>query len=362
MSSRTPLSPIARRTLKTVLVVVLVVGALGAVLMVSGLSPNPLSTGPETVVTDISGDTTVTVTYVTGSNEPQQFEVTGIRSKLSDQQENWAYIPRSSLPPELERIADDYDAGVVTVGDRAVVGNLSAATVRIDRQPVTVVAPAGMDVDPARKAYFLEKFLSPYSFNPNPAGRVTLVIAPSALPSSGMMYGSSGYIAQTAFWDGTAGSVWVHEYVHSQRAFELAPEMRWFDEASATYFSYRVMQEQYEPVTDEDVQSRLRAQGDYPETTLANHEEWSGTRADYHRGAKLLYVVDAEVRAGSDGEQTLVDVYRAMNRHGGPITVDEFVRIVEEASGEDEEWVREAITTSGDLNRSVDRASAGFEG
>ncbi|WP_259517630.1 hypothetical protein [Halanaeroarchaeum sp. HSR-CO] len=314
------------------------------------------------VVTDVSGDTTVTVTYLTASNETKQFEVDGVRSKLSDEHQNWAFVPRSSLPPELEAVGSDPDAGVVTVGERALVGDLSSATEEIDDQPVMVVAPTGMDVDPARKAYFLDEFLSPYSFDPNPNGQVTLVIAPSALPSAGMMYGDSGYIAQTAFWDGTVGSVWIHEYVHSQRSFALAPEMRWFSEASATYYSYRVMEEQYDPVTDEDVRERLMLEDTYPETTLSNPAEWTGTRANYHRGAKLLYVVDAEVRAGSDGERTLVDVYRAMNRHDGPITVADFVRIVEATAGNDEQWLHDAITTDDDLNESVDRASAEFEG
>lgn len=346
---------------KLVVAVVLLVGVLGVAVLLSGAVPNPLATGPAAVVTDVSGDSTVTVTYVTDSNETKRFAVTGVDARLTDESENWAFVPRSSLPPELEEVAGNPDAGVVAVGNRAVVGELSAATVHVDGQPVTVVAPAGMDVDPARKAYFLEKFLSPYSFHPNPTGRVTLVVAPSALPASGMMYGDSGYIAQTAFWDGTAGSVWIHEYVHAQRSFEVAPEMRWFTEASATYFSYRVMEEQYDGVTDEDVRDRLMTQDRAPDVALANPSVWEGTQANYHRGAKLLYVVDAEVRAGSDGERTLVDVHRAMNRQDEPVTVDEFVRIVERQSGEDEPWLRDAITTGDDLNRSVDRASAQFE-
>ncbi|WP_214676552.1 hypothetical protein, partial [Escherichia coli] len=82
----------------------------------------------------------------------------------------------------------------------------------------------------------------------------------------------------------TAGSVWVHEYIHSQRAFTLAPEMRWFNEASATYFSYRVMEEQYHEVSDADVQNRLFRKDTYPDTTLSTPSEWDGTHGNYHRG------------------------------------------------------------------------------
>lgn len=361
MRIRTYLSEQNRGTLKSVLGVVLTIGLLGAVVMVSGFTPGPLLGGQGPVVTDVSGDTTVTVEYLTASNEPAQFSATGIRSDLSNEAGNWAYIPRSSLPPELAAIDGSTETGVHTVGGWAVVGNLTASTVSINQQPVQVVAPAGMDVDTARKAYFLEKFLSPYSFHPNPTGQVTLVIAPSALPAAGVMYGDSGYIAQKPFWDGAVGSVWVHEYIHSQGAFTVAPEMQWFTEASATYFSYRVMEEQYHEVSDADVRNRLIRKDTYTNTTLANPTEWDGTHADYHRGAKLLYVVDASVRSGSDGERTLVDVYRAMNRHEGPITVDEFVHIVEQQSGEDEQWLHEAITTDRDLNRSVQQSESAFE-
>ncbi|MFW6002980.1 MAG: hypothetical protein ACOCPT_00980 [Halanaeroarchaeum sp.] len=350
-----------RLTPAAVLGVVVLIGVLGGVAVVAGGVPNPLATGPEAAVTDVSGDTTVSVAYVTDANETRRFEVTGLRSQLSDEAGNWAFVPRTSLPPELEAVGGDPEAGVVTVGEWAVVGDLRASTVHIDDQPVTVVAPTGMDVDPARKAYFLEKFLSPYSFHPDPTGRVTLVIAPSALPASGMMYGQSGYIAQTAFWDGAAGSVWVHEYVHAQRSFELAPEMRWFSEGSATYFSYRVMEAQYHGVADEDVRDRLMAKDTAPQTALADPSAWAENRANYHRGAKLLYVVDAEIRAGSDGERTLVDVHRAMNRQEEPITVEEFVSIVETHSGEEQEWLSDAIRTDEDLNASVHGASSEFE-
>lgn len=361
MSNRLPVSERTRETLQLVLVVVLTISLFGGAVTVSGLVPAPSLGGQGPVVTDVTGETTVTAEYATASNEQAQFSVTDIDVELSNEAENWAYIPRSSLPPELASVDGNVDAGVLGVGDWAVVGNLTASTVYIDRQSVRVVAPVGMDVDPARKAYFLETFLSPYSFHPNPTGRVTLVIAPSALPAAGVMYGDRGYIAQTAFWDGTAGSVWIHEYIHSQRAFTLTPEMQWFNEASATYFSYRVMEEQYHAVSDEDVQNRLFRKDTYHDAPLANPAEWEGTHADYYRGAKLLYVTDAAVRAGSDGERTLVDVYRTMNRDEDPITVDGFVHIVERHSGGNEQWLHEAITTDRDLNRSVQRSESEFE-
>ncbi|MFB6150736.1 MAG: hypothetical protein ABEJ40_02915 [Haloarculaceae archaeon] len=305
--------------------------------------------------------TAVTVTYANGTGPRRQFAVDGVDPGLTNASAGWAYLPRSALPAAL-RGADGPAAGVVTVGEWALVGDLAGETVRIGPTRLTVAAPAGMAVDPGRKAGFLARFLGPYSLGPPPGERVTLVVAPDALPSDGRTYGTAGYVTQHAFWDGDVASVWVHEYVHARQAFELTPGMTWFGEASATYLSYRVMAEQYDPVTDADVRARLAATPDFPDAALANRSTWAGTRANYHRGAKLLYAVDAAIRRGSDGNRTVVDVFRAMNRRDDPVSVAEFVRLVERFAGGDVTWLRSAITESGDLDPRVERARGAFEG
>lgn len=319
--------------------------------------------GPEAVVEAVSvtDDTTVTVTFSTDANGTRQFTATGVEAAMVDADEDWAYLPRSALPARLERVAGDHTAGVGVVGRWALVGDLAVASAHEGRARVTVVAPAGMDVDPGRKAGFLARYLSSYALRPGSADPVTLYIAPDALPSDGRMYDDTGYVTQHAFWDGDAGSVWVHEYVHAHQAFALEPEMRWFREASATYLSYRVMEEQYGPVTDADVRARVTASPDYSGTALANYSAWDGPHAAYDRGARLLYAVDAAVRSGSGGEHTLVDVVRAMNERRAPVSVAEFVRIVERHAGGPEEWLRTAITEPGDLDGRVRNASSAFD-
>jgi hypothetical protein len=220
--------------------------------------------------------------------------------------------------------------------------------------------PGEVDVAPARKARFLAEFVSPYRLHPSPPETVTFVVAPDSLPSNGRTYGETGYVTQRAFWDGDATSVWIHEYVHTRQGFELAPEMRWFREASATYLSARLLEEQYEGVTERDVRTRLEATPDHPRTALANRSAWSDTTADYERGARLLYAVDAALRTGSDGNRTLVDVVRAINRRTGAVTVGEFVDIVERYAGEIE-WLRPSITERGSLDDRVAWAGDAFE-
>ena len=159
---------------------------------------------------------------------------------------------------------------------------------------------------------------------------------------------------------GEATSVWIHEYVHTRQGFELAPGMQWFREASATYLSARLLEEQYEGVTERDVRGRLEATPDHSRTALANHSAWDDSPADYERGARLLYAVDAAVRTGTDGNRTLVDVVRALNRRDGSVTVDEFVRLVERYAGE-REWLRPSITEQGSLDDRVAWAADAFE-
>lgn len=313
------------------------------------------------VVENVTGETTVTVIYSTPANGTSQFVVDGVEPGAVGSHQGWAYLPRSALPSPLERVAGDHTAGVVTVGQWALVGDLDASSTRIGSADLTVVAPAGMDVDPGRKAGFLGEFVSPYSLHPDEHDRITLLIAPDALPSDGRMYGDTGYITQHAFWDGDVSSVWIHEFVHARQDFTLPPDMQWFTEGSATYFSYRMLEEQFEEVTEADVRARLAAQGNYRRAPLANQSAWDSSHADYHRGAKLLYIVDAEIRTASGGNHTVVDVFRTMNRRDGPVSVDEFVRIVERYSGEDEDWLRPAIRGTEDLDPHVERVSAVFE-
>lgn len=336
----------------------LAVAAVGAAAVWPG--GNPAGAGePATVVEDVAGGETVTVTYAT-DNGTREFVVEGVDPARVDGDADWAYLPRSSLPPALERVTGNHEAGVVPVGRWALVGDLAAESHHVGAAGVTVVAPAGMDVDPGRKSGFLAKFLSPYTLQGANAEWVTLLVAPDAMPSAGRMYGRTGYVTQHAFWDGEVASVWIHEYVHARQNLSLGPDMRWFTEASATYLSYRLLEEQYSEVSAADVRDRIAATPDHTGTTLANRSALAHTKVDYQRGSRLLYAVDATIRDGSDGNHTLVDVVRAMNHHDETVTVAEFVRIVERYAGTDAGWIRGAITGTGDLDRHLRRAADVF--
>ncbi|WP_302080870.1 hypothetical protein [Salinibaculum rarum] len=324
------------------------------VALVGGLNTSVLGLGAEetqTTVVDVWGDTTVTVTYTTETGETRGFVVDGVSSELSDSDNGWAFIDRSALPPALEEGENVDSDSVVPVGDRVLVGNTTSSTRQVGEATVRVVVPASRDVDPVRKAHFISEFLSPYALNSDQRA-VTLVAAPDALPYSGLSYADgTGYVTIEAFWDGNVGSVWLHEFFHARQTFTLESEMTWFREASAEYLTYRAMQEQYGPVTDRDIRARLDGVPDYHDVALASPSTWDNESVDYTKGARLLYAIDASVRTGSNGEHTLFDVFRAINEREGPVSVSEFTAVVEAHSGTNESWIRDAIETTGPIDR-----------
>ncbi|MCU4718712.1 hypothetical protein [Halapricum hydrolyticum] len=330
------------RTPAVLAVVVLAVLLTGGAVTLGALGPDVDDPGPS--VESVSGNGTVTVTYVDATGASDQFAVPGVDPALSNAGHDWAIVNRSSLPSALRAVDGEPGHGVVGFGEWALVGAVETATVPIDGSTLTVVVPAGRDVDPARKAGFVEAFAGPYSLSPESDERVVLVSVPDALPNEGLMYHDDrGYVTIEAFWDGDAHSVWIHEYVHARQDFRTADGMEWFREASARYLSCRFMYEQYEGVSEADLRDSLSARPKYESVVLANRTTWEGTGGNYHAGARLLAAIDAELRAETGGEHTLVDVFRTMNAGDEPVTVERFVELVERQTGNDQSWIAAAI-------------------
>ncbi|WP_340101558.1 hypothetical protein [Salinibaculum salinum] len=343
------------------------VGVSAAVIFGGGLDTVALENSDDEentqpTIVDVSGNTTVTVTYTTADRETDEFVVDGVAPELSDSVNGWAFVDKSALPTALERRADTRTDSIVPVGHRVLIGNVTSSTRQVGTATVTVVAPAGRGVDPTRKSYFISEFLSPYSLNPDKQA-VTVVAAPDALPYKGLTYADgTSYVTIEAFWDGDVGSVWLHETVHTRQSFTLDREMKWFREASAEYLTYRALQEQYEQVDDSDVRARLDAVPDYHEARLSAPSTWGKNPVDYTRGVRLLYAIDAAVRTGSGGDHTLFDVFYAMNQRDGTVTLQEFRHIVENHSGDDEAWIEHAITGPGQVSQYHDATDVFVEG
>jgi len=334
----------AIRARSAVVIVSIVAVVLAGVVVGPVWSHGSASTPEHAQVESVTGNTTVAVAYTSASGDSTSAVVDGVDPGLSNAADGWAIVERSSLPPALQAVSQTPGSGVVGFGEWALVGANTNATVSIGQTTLTVVVPAGRDVDPSRKAGFLRQFLDPYVLDSETPERVVLVAAPDELAHEGAMYGDDrGYVTIEEFWDGDVGSVWIHEYIHARQNFQLGPEMAWFREASAEYLSYRVLEEQYDEVTESDIRERLTAFRDHEGVVLGNRTTWRETSADYHVGARLLASIDAEIRNDTDGKYTLFDVFRAMNDQNGPITVDTLVRLIEQRTGTDQSWIKAAI-------------------
>lgn len=299
-------------------------------------------------------DDAVAVAYVTDAGDREDVLLKDVDPSLLDRSNGWAFVDRSALPEPLEAIAADretvadgpeatpIEAGVVGVGEWALAGAIAAARRETSNGPITIVVPEGREVDPARTAYFIDEYTSPYTFGTDRS--VLLVAAPRALGHRGLTYpDGTGYVTIEAFWDGTVGSTWLHEFVHAHQTFETTRGMRWFVEASAEYLNFRMMQAGYDGVTEEDLVGRLAALPEYPDATLSDPSTWGGEGVDYARGPRVLYAIDAAIRRGSD--RTLFDVFRATNEHSEPISIDRFLEFVAEYT--DDRWIEAAITEPG---------------
>lgn len=316
---------------------------LGVLLLIVVLLPRfgPLSCDGA-CVQSVSGADTITVNYTTADNDTLSFTVPVEDERMANAEEGWAWVPRSSLPSALKAVSPDFSAGVVGVGEWALVGRLSATTEQIGPREVTIVAPTESQADPAVIARELSAVTSEYDLEPKRADPVLLIYAPRVLPDKGRMYDRTGYVTTSHFRDGDVSSVWIHEYIHSVQNFETEDEMQWFREASATYLTMRFLGEQYQDVGEPAVRDRMLGLQDSM-VCLCNVTACQETNAHYYRGARLLYAIDSEIRRSTNGTHTLVDVFRAMNARDDPISIVEFQALCENASGTDMAWIGSVI-------------------
>lgn len=158
------------------------------------------------------------------------------------------------------------------------------------------------------------------------------------------------------------GSTWVHEYIHTHQEMQLSRDMRWFTEASATYYGAVIpyqcgdydprefnnsMQTEMDPILPPGANNSVTEP--YTETVLANPETW-GSEAQYRRGAGVLYLLDVKLRDATDGEQTLLDVFRWMNMQDDGIPYADFRQhIVRQSNANVGRWLDTAVTTDARL-------------
>ena len=178
---------------------------------------------------------------------------------------------------------------------------------------------------------------------------VTVFVAPAPLRDGGLaVEGRSG---RQDVWvsDRTPvappDNTWLHEYVHTRQSLGLGPGMRWFREASATYYAGLLSVRQGLDGRD-GYRAFLDTLRDHESgrVTLSNRSDWHSDYTPYSKGTRTLATLDARIRDDTDGNRTLQDVFRQMNRKNGTVTYDDFKGMVANVSGSNhDEWLDDHV-------------------
>lgn len=125
-------------------------------------------------------------------------------------------------------------------------------------------------------------------------------------------------------------NVWLHEYVHTRQGYTTATDLRWFTEATATYYG-ALLTLQQERIEFEQFRDRLAVGTDqrrFRGSVMTEPDTWR-SNANYHVGALTAGKVDKLIR-GADTGQSLQEVFRQLNAREDVVTRTTFEDAVEE--------------------------------
>lgn len=157
----------------------------------------------------------------------------------------------------------------------------------------------------------------------------------------------------------TAGNVWIHEYVHSRQGYAAAREVRWFTEASASYYA-ALLALQQDRIGFAAFRDRLALGTRSPDrdAVLADPTTWE-TVAPYTKGALVAGELDRQLRLATDRTRSLQDVFGRMNGHPEAVTGPAFREMVRTTGGESTAVLADRYTTTRDVPSMWDQSSHG---
>ena len=142
----------------------------------------------------------------------------------------------------------------------------------------------------------------------------------------------------------SAGSTWLHEYVHTRQHFDVESDFQWFIEGSADYYTALLAVNLELATVDEALGELERG---HAEGVLSDPDSWEG-RLDYHEGARTAAAIDADVRNATDHERSLADVWGELHDHAGPIDHAAFREAIREVADEEAAARADAYVTDGE--------------
>jgi len=150
-------------------------------------------------------------------------------------------------------------------------------------------------------------------------------------------------------------NTWLHEYTHTRQLFavnesvRLGEQMRWFTEASASYYAVELTtRQEYAGPCEYTYYFWNVSRTRMGQVVLSNQSQWGpNDQGQYRKGAVVLSALDQRIRNETNGERTMDDVVYRMNTHNGTVTYADFKQIVEQVAGTSlDSWLDAQITTS----------------
>ncbi|MCU4751717.1 hypothetical protein OB919_06940 [Halobacteria archaeon AArc-curdl1] len=172
------------------------------------------------------------------------------------------------------------------------------------------------------------------------SANVLVVAAPTGTVewgANGIQYGDSdAWVRDDARLD-VPGNVWLHEYVHTRQAFassDIDPAVAWLIEGQAEYYAATLTYEQGH-IDHREFRRFLEEGGEspYADGVLADPGTWQDPLTDYVKGPLVYGAVDRQLRLESDGEYTLEDVFRTLNRADKPVIERDWLEALERTGG-----------------------------
>jgi len=205
---------------------------------------------------------------------------------------------------------------------------------------IRVIVPEGVRLGPSRERLFDSLAGASRALDVGGANREVIVVPLADTPQS-TEFGLAGAAVGNAFWARAGGSltsthnVWLHEYVHTRQRFaDRGREMEWFVEASAEYYAARLSYE-LGLVSDIEYEWEMKSRRvSASDSTLADPATWEGPTVPYRKGALTLAALDARIKERTDGERSLEDVFRRLNRADRTLTYELFTETVVSVSGD----------------------------
>ena len=265
------------------------------------------------------------------------------------QQPNTGLEWRTTASISLDRTTRVDGEGAVG-GATAFLGPHEVYTRTVAKQEIRLIVPAAADLaDPPGE---ILDGLGNASRELNVGDRDRTVFAVAA-PTGQVDWAVQGVqVGDTDFWAranraiDSAGSTWLHEYVHTRQSFRTSESGQWITEATATWYA-ALLSHQQEGAEFDALAEYLKRGTRSPqaESVLAEPSDWANN-AHYWKGALVSGELDRRLRLATDGGATLQQVLASLNDHSVVSNADILAAVADAGTPATRDATERLTTTS----------------